>query len=270
MACDTDMEVIGGFKVCVFVFLSYKQSLSTVLSDGSISRMGIDANLNRIATAAAPLRMQVTERLREAIAEGELKPGDRLIERELCETLGVSRTSLRESLRELENDGLVTNLPNRGLIVSIITAKGAREIYEIREMFESFIAGRFAELASSSQRALLEQRVNELAKAYRSGKGIATTKAQYYDVLFSGADHALAVQMLRTIQVRAGQLRNMTLSDPDRASKSIGEIRELLAAILKGDAKGASLAARTHVRNAGALALRLLEREIESNARNAA
>lgn len=214
----------------------------------------------RIAAAAAPLRQQVVERMREAIAEGRFMPGERLIERELCELLGVSRTSLREALRELETDGIVTNLANRGVIVSTISPRGAREIYEARELLESFVAQRFAELASSAQIAELERCVDALEASYRAEQGVVAAKRRFYDAFVAGADHDLAALMLRSIQLRASQLRVMTLSDPDRSKRSIAEIRVLMSALKKRDATAAAQAARIHVRNAGTLALRLLER----------
>lgn len=214
----------------------------------------------RIAPAAAPLRQQVVGALREAVAEGRFLPGDRLVERELCELLGVSRTCLREALRELENDGIVTSLPNRGVVVSTISPRDAREIYEMRAQLEGLLAERFARLASSIQLAELERSVEDLAQAYEANTGLLQAKRAFYETLMAGADHDLAASMLRSIQMRASQLRVMTLSDPDRSRQSIAEIRALLRAIKKRDPDAALNAARKHVQNAGALALRLLER----------
>lgn len=114
----------------------------------------------RIAAAAAPLRQQVVSAVRDAVAEGRYLPGERLVERELCELMGVSRTCLREALRELENDGIVTSVPNRGVIVSTIGLRDAREIYEMRAMLEGLLAERFARMASSAQLTALEQAVD--------------------------------------------------------------------------------------------------------------
>jgi GntR family transcriptional regulator, trigonelline degradation regulator len=215
----------------------------------------------RIAAAAAPLRQQVGDRIREAIADGRFPPGERLIERELCELLGVSRTSLREALRELESEGLVSNVPNKGIVVSTISPSGAREIYEVREMFEALLAQRFAVHATDAQIARLELAVRGLEAAYVSMSGILQAKNQFYEVLIEGAGHELAATMLRTIQVRAGQLRRTTLALPERAVASITEIRALLSAIKARDAQAAHAAATTHVRNAAELAVRLLEQQ---------
>ena len=80
----------------------------------------------RIKRRTTTLRQQVLEALRNAILDFQFKPGDRLVERELCEMTGVSRTSVREALRHLESEGLVENVPNKGPTVATLTVEDAR------------------------------------------------------------------------------------------------------------------------------------------------
>src|ERR1700719_4244153 len=87
------------------------------------------------------VRAMVAQKLREAIMSGTLKPGQRLVERELCEMTGVSRPSIREALRLLEADGLVSTVPHRGPVVSTISLEEARQLYAARAVLEGF-AGR--------------------------------------------------------------------------------------------------------------------------------
>ena len=87
------------------------------------------------------VRSMVTQKLREAIMSGTLKPGQRLVERELCEMTGVSRPSIREALRLLEADGLVNTVPHRGPVVSTISLEEAKQLYTARAVLEGF-AGR--------------------------------------------------------------------------------------------------------------------------------
>ena len=96
-----------------------------------------ESDLN-VAREAASLRCLVENRLRAAIGNGTFKPGQRLIERELCEQTGVGRTSIREALRQLEAEGLVTTIPHRGPVVSTITVEEARQLYELRALLERF------------------------------------------------------------------------------------------------------------------------------------
>src|SRR4029078_4969135 len=87
------------------------------------------------------VRSMVAQKLREAIMSGKLKPGQRLLERELCEMTGVSGRSIREALRLLEADGLVTTVPHRGPVVSTISLEEAKQLYAARAILEGF-AGR--------------------------------------------------------------------------------------------------------------------------------
>src|ERR1700693_2553463 len=90
----------------------------------------------QIVRKSATLRLLVEDKLRSAIGTGRFKPGQRLIERELCELTGVGRTSIREALRQLEAEGLVTTIPHRGPIVSTMTADEAAQLYELRALLE--------------------------------------------------------------------------------------------------------------------------------------
>ena len=112
------------------------------------------------------LREQVAERMRMAIATGRLPPGARLIERELCEMMGVSRTSLREALRELQADGLITNQHNKRLSVAVVTRGDAESIYEVRAVLEGLAARLFARNATTEQMAALRKSVERLAEVY--------------------------------------------------------------------------------------------------------
>ena len=92
----------------------------------------------------APLRRKIVVALRHAIEVGEVRPGDRLIEKDLCQKLNVSRTSLREALRELQAEKLVTT-SSRGLIVAEISEDDAANIYQVRAALEGLVAAQFAE-----------------------------------------------------------------------------------------------------------------------------
>ena len=128
----------------------------------------------------------------------------------------------------------------------------------MRGLLEALIARRFVEHASAAQMAELGRCIDALADAYAAQDGVSAAKHAFYEALMAGADHQLAASMLRGIQLRASQLRVMTLSDPARARHSIAEIRTLFKALKRRDADAAAAAAVQHVQNAGALALRLL------------
>src|SRR6187551_2173445 len=120
----------------------------------------IESNLN-VSRESTSLRMLVENRLRSAIGSGLFKPGQRLIERELCEQVGVGRTSIREALRQLEAEGLVTTVPHKGPIVSTISIAEAEQLYAFRGLLESF-AGRTC--AERKNPEIIERLRAEVAK----------------------------------------------------------------------------------------------------------
>ena len=122
--------------------------------------MGPEQTL-RVERKPAPIRTQVLDNLRKAILTRQLAPGQRLIERELVEMTGVSRTSVREALRELAAEGLVSTAPNKGTAVATLTSEQARQIYEVRAVLEGLAGRLFVENATEVQRrALLAQLSN--------------------------------------------------------------------------------------------------------------
>ncbi len=229
-----------------------------------VRRTATPASPEKLEPVLAPVRHQVASALRASLEDGKFAPGERLIERDLCVQLDVSRPSLREALRELESEGLVTSIANRGVFVSVLSIRDAREIYEIREQLEGLIAARFAEYASSTQLARFEAAADRLLEAYARPEGLTEARRDFHTALWDGADHNLATSMLRGIQLRANQLRRMTLSDPDRMQESVLETKELLAAIRARNPDAAAEVAKRHVRRAATTALRLMERDAVS------
>lgn len=206
------------------------------------------------------LREQVAERLRMAIVTGRFRPGERLIERELCDMMGVSRTSLREALRELQADGLITLKPNKGMSVAVLTEETARSIYEVRQMLEGLAARLFARRATAEQMQALRASVEDLAVVYDnfSVERFIAAKAHFYDVLLEGAGNQVAADLLRRIHTRASQLRVMSLSSAERAQKSIRELRAFCDALEARDEELAWRLCLEHVENAADAALRTI------------
>jgi len=218
-----------------------------------------DDNSMRVQTLPG-LREQVAERLRMAIATGKFPAGTRLIERELCEMMGVSRTSLREALRELQADGLITLQPNKGMSVSVVTEETARSIYEVRAMLEGLAARLFARHATPEQMGELRRSVDKLAEVYDnfSSEAFIAAKTHFYDVLLEGAGNPVAADMLRRIHTRVSQLRVVSLSSAERAQQSIRELREFLDALEKRDEERAWQVCVSHVEAAAKAALKTI------------
>ncbi len=206
------------------------------------------------------LRHQVENVLRQAIMTGRYAPGERLIERELCETLGVSRTSVREALRKLEAEKLVHIVPNKGPIVAIISAKEAAELYALRGLLEGFAAREFAIRASEGDIARFGAAVRQLhdAGAAQDRGLVLDAKTALYDVLLNNCGNALVKEILTSLHSRVNLLRATSLMHLQRLPASLSEIDNLYRAIQQRDADAAQAAAQLHVANAEKMALRLL------------
>ena len=223
--------------------------------------MKILDNSMRVAPVAAPVRSQVVETLRTAITSGRFAPGQRLVEKDLCELLGVSRPSVREALRELESEGLINTIPNRGPLVTMLTAQDAASIYEVRGVLEALAAKLFAEKASDEQIRELSDAVDRLDAAYGSQdvEQILVAKKAFYDVLLAGSQNVIIPTMLRTMNARITQLRRVSLSSPKRLPGSMKEIRAVLKAIKARDPESAFQASMRHIAEASKVAIAKLK-----------
>ncbi len=199
--------------------------------------------------------------LRHAIVEGRFAAGERLVERQLCEALQVSRGSLREALRSLRSEGLVDLVPHRGPVVASITTAQAREIYAIRGALEGLAARSLALQpdAKAIERMLAAlERLRDIQRGVADRATLIPVKTEFYRALFDGAGNATLGQMMENLLARISVLRRTSFSRPDRLAASIGEIGKIVDAIRAGDPELAERASRLHVANACAAALPLL------------
>jgi DNA-binding GntR family transcriptional regulator len=217
-----------------------------------------------IAKSAAPLRRNVVDALRTAIIEGRLAPGARLIERELIQMTGVSRTVIREALRQLESEGVVATIPNKGPVVRQLTLDEAKDLYLIRAVLEGLAAKMFVGSASAADLAELKRALDDTFAAYRDGDPdlVLNAKNRFYETLTRGAGSEILSQMLATLHARIRRWRALGLSHPKRSStrsrESIKGLRDLLDAIKRRDADAAEEIARREVTNAGTEIMRIL------------
>ncbi len=218
-----------------------------------------------IQRMAAPLRQQVLERLRDAIIGGQLAPGQRLIERALTDMLGVSRTVVREVLRQLESEGLVAIIPNRGPVVRELSTTEARDLYTIRAALEGLAARLCVEHADAGQMKRLTAALEVVTAAYKSGDAdtILATKNRFYAMLFEGADSEALSTMLATLHARIWRWRALGLTHPRRSARrsaeSVKGLKAILAAIKRRDADAAERLTRAEANHAAAEIMRLIE-----------
>lgn len=214
----------------------------------------------RVEKIAAPLRQSVTESIRYAIALGHFNGGDRLPERSLCEMTGVSRTLVREALRQLESEGLIEVVPNRGPVVARLTAEQAEGVYQVRIELEGLACQLFAERASEEQRNALNDAFKKLKKSLKDTDPLARLRAKnhFYDCLMEGSGNQALGDSLRLLNARVMLLRATSLRAPGRTTASLAELAAMMEALDAKNGKRARELAEHHVRNAAKAAIALM------------
>lgn len=222
----------------------------------SVSRKR-QAEMTALEKGPTPVRAQLAQRLRTFITDGTFKPGDRMTERELCERLRVSRPSVREALRQLEAEGLIDILPNRGPVVRMITPADVLELWEVRVALETLIARRFAVHGTAEQIDNLEQAIHDFDAALKSKDVglIKTTKNVLFEAFAAGANNSMLAAYFRHVNVRLSFLWSSSLMFPGRPAESIGELISLLAAIRSRNADASQAAIVLHNEHARAIAM---------------
>jgi len=214
----------------------------------------------RVEKVAAPLRQSVTESIRYAIALGHFNAGERLTERVLCEMTGVSRTLVREALRQLESEGLIEVVPNRGPSVTRLSAEQAEGVYQVRCELEGLACQLFAERASDKQRAALHDAFAKLKKSLKDSDPLARLRAKnyFYDCLVDGTGNEALGDTLRLLNARIMLLRATSLRAPGRSGASLAELSDMMDALDEKDGRKARALAEYHVRSAAKAAIALL------------
>lgn len=224
----------------------------------------------KIEKQAAPLRQQVLEALRQAIVSGRLAPGQRLTERSLTEMMGVSRTVIREALRQIESEGLIEIIPNKGPVVRKLSAEEAKDLYRIRAVLEGLAARLFAENATQTMVDELHAALESVIAAYHGTDGEETLKAKtkFYDLLYQGGASQTLSSMLGVIHARIWRWRVVGLTHPNRSTsrlrESVKNLRLMLVAIQNKDGDAAEKMASDEVSNAAEEVMRLIAEESES------
>ncbi len=217
----------------------------------------------RIAEVPRTLRELALERLRAAIVEFHFKPGQRLIERDLCEQLGVSRSVVREVIRHLETEGLVHTIPHQGPSVAKLDAETATQIYELRALLESAAAQAAAAVANANDLAKMSNALDLIADAYarKDFHTVLGATNGFYEAMFMCAHKSVAWDMVQRLNGRISWLRSLTVSSVDRGSTGPMQMQKILGAIKIGDGPAAAAACRDHLATAGEIAKRLIAAE---------
>jgi DNA-binding GntR family transcriptional regulator len=216
----------------------------------------------RVDRESQTLTQKVSEGLRNAILNGQFEPGQRLVERTLCELTGVSRTAVREALRSLEAEGLVVNVPNRGPMVISISAKEAEDIYAVRALLEVEAVELFMGKMTEADVTTLGEVLRKMREAHRRGDldSVNAFKSQFYAIFVGGCGNQIIARILDQLYAKISILRHMTMAQSNRMTAAIKELQVLYDAIAARDVRAAKKACQRHVEAAAAVALTALSR----------
>ena len=211
----------------------------------------MDYNLKVTMNEYLPLRDVVFNTLRQAILKRELEPGERLMEIQLAERLGVSRTPIREAIRKLELEGLVLMIPRKGAEVAKISARSLRDVLEVRRALEELAIELACQRMTEEDLGELQKAQDEFKKAIADGDAmrIAETDEHYHDVIYSGTQNAKLIQMLNNLREQMYRYRLEYIKDADKRKILILEHERVLKAIRDRKVAEAKEAMREHIDN---------------------
>jgi DNA-binding GntR family transcriptional regulator len=198
------------------------------------------------------LRGKVFNQLRTNILNGTYKPGDSLIELRLSEELGVSRTPIREALRQLELEGLVQAIPNKGAVVKGITEQDVEDIFTIRTMIEGLAARWAAEKITPEEITELKEALEfeEFYTVKNDTDHLMRYDSRFHEIIFRASKSRPLMHMLSTFHDYIQSARVFSFKIPGRPQKSLSEHRAIFEAISNKDAATAEALTIQHIRNA--------------------
>ena len=208
-----------------------------------------------------PLREVVCESLREAIRRGILKPGERIMEIQLAEELGVSRTPVREAIRKLELEGYVVMMPRRGTYVANMSIRDINEIFEIRTSLESLSNGLAAEHITDEELEHLQRLLVIIGGYIQEGnmEKIVETDIEFHDLMYHAARNQRLVGIISNLRDQLTRFRTLSMSHPGRLEATLEEHKAIVEAIANGDRRSASKAAERHMENSEKTLLQAME-----------
>lgn len=224
--------------------------------------MDFDYNTTNM-NALLPLRDVVFNTLRQAILTGELKPGERLMEIHLADKLGVSRTPVREAIRRLELEGLVTMLPRKGAQVAHITEKNMSDVLEVRLVLDELAVVLACERITDDEIAQLNEACDKFEKAIDSGqiRDITSADVAFHDIIFNASRNMRLSQIVNNLAEQMYRYRFEYIKDSSGWQSLIHEHRIITDAISKRDSETASKAIHLHVKNQENSILRIIRHE---------
>ncbi|HPZ71215.1 MAG TPA: GntR family transcriptional regulator [Peptococcaceae bacterium] len=210
-----------------------------------------------------PLRDVVFETLRKAILEGVFPSGERLIEEDLAEELGVSRTPVREAIRRLEQEGFVVIIPRKGAYVSEISFKDVHEVFEIRAALEALACGLAAERATPDEIEQMEQLLLK-ESAYLNNEDLSLTveaDVGLHELFYAASRNERLINALMNLKDQIYRLRSTSMGQPGRKKKSLEEHKAIVEAIGQRNVSLAQKLGQEHIEYAEQEMLKFLNKK---------
>ena len=211
----------------------------------------MEANFNVSMNEYLPLRDVVFNTLRQAILRGELKPGERLMEIQLANKLGVSRTPVREAIRKLELEGLVLMIPRKGAEVADISEKSLKDVLEVREALEELAARLACDKITKEGINRLKEAAQDFRSALKSNDitQMAEADVRFHDVICNATENQKLGQLLNNLREQMYRYRIEYLKDQHVYEKLLSEHEEIIRHIEKGEKDEAARVVSRHIEN---------------------
>ncbi len=198
-----------------------------------------------------PLRDVVFNTLRQAILTGELKPGERLMEIHLANKLGVSRTPIREAIRKLELEGLVTMIPRRGAEVAQITEKSMNDVLEVRRAMDALCVELACERISEEELSQLRTACDNFEQMVKTKdvKKIARADVELHDIILRATGNSRLIQLVNNLSEQMYRYRYEYIKDFSQHERLVEEHRIIYESLVNKDKETACEAAKIHIDN---------------------
>lgn len=208
-----------------------------------------------------PLRDMVFDVLMNAIMKGQLSPGERLLEVQLAEDMGVSRTPVREAIRRLELEGFVIMVPRKGAYVAGLSVNDVECVYEIRIALESLAVRLAASRMTDEDYQLLDDLAERMTATWQEGnvEQWVALDAQFHELLYKFSRNERLVQMMNNIMEQLSRYRIISLADMSVRKNSLSEHHDLIEALRRHDSAAAEIAAAKHIENTKRSLIHMLE-----------
>lgn len=212
-----------------------------------------------------PLREVVFNSIREAIISGELEPGKRLMEVQLAEKMGVSRTPVREAIRKLELEGLVVMKPRKGTHVAELSKKDIIEVLEVRATLDALATGLAAERITPEEIKSLESACSHLEMHIKKQniQGIIKKDVEFHDIIYHASGNEKLMQIIANLREQVQRYRIYYFSEFRNVKDVMIEHSDIIAAIKKGDRAYAQQFAEKHIKSQQAAILSELHKREE-------